>query len=182
VPARRCFAGIQEDEGAPLQKAAHLLREETLALVEEEAAQVAFLLIEVGVTGEVDDVDGAEAEETIELIARRRRPAQYLNLDLIVPFVAQRRVDLLDFVPGGGQRVLGVGVDEKEFDPLTAAARVTERFRRVTFGRLDIEVTVDDPKAYSRPWTVTLNQDLAVDTELLDYHCTDNEKSRLVAH
>jgi hypothetical protein len=58
--------------------------------------------------------------------------------------------------------------------------RITERFRRVSYGRLDIEVTVDDPKAYSRPWTVTLNQDLAVDTELLDYHCTDNEKARLV--
>ena len=66
--------------------------------------------------------------------------------------------------------------------PLTAAARVTERFRRPDFGHMEIEITVDDPKAYARPWTVTLNQDLAVDTELLDYHCTDNEKSRLVAH
>ena len=56
-------------------------------------------------------------------------------------------------------------------------ARITERFRRVSFGRLEIDVTVNDPKAYSRPWTVTLSQDLAVDTELLDYHCTDNEKS-----
>ena len=68
---------------------------------------------------------------------------------------------------------------DRKGSPLTAAARVTERFRRVSFGRLDIEVTVDDPKAYSRPWTVTLNQDLAVDTELLDYHCTDNERARL---
>jgi hypothetical protein len=70
---------------------------------------------------------------------------------------------------------------DRNGSPLTAAARVTERFRRVNLGRLDIEVTVDDPKAYSRPWTVTLNQDLAVDTELLDYHCTDNEKARLDA-
>ena len=61
--------------------------------------------------------------------------------------------------------------------PLTSAARVTERFRRPDFGHLQIEVTVNDPKAYSRPWTATLTQDLAVDTELLDYHCTDNEKS-----
>ena len=71
---------------------------------------------------------------------------------------------------------------DRKGSPLTSAATVTERFRRPDFGHLQIEVTVDDPKAYVRPWTVTLNQDLAVDTELLDYHCTDNEKSRLVAH
>jgi hypothetical protein len=61
--------------------------------------------------------------------------------------------------------------------PLTSQARVTERFRRPDVGHLQIEITVNDPKAYARPWTVTLTQDLAVDTELLDYHCTDNEKS-----
>jgi hypothetical protein len=66
---------------------------------------------------------------------------------------------------------------DRNGSPLTSAARVTERFRRPDFGHLQIEVTVNDPKAYARPWTVTLMQDLAVDTELLDYHCTDNEKS-----
>jgi hypothetical protein len=71
---------------------------------------------------------------------------------------------------------------DRKGSPLTAAARVTERFRRSDFGHLQIEVTVDDPKAYARPWTVTLKQDIAVDTDLIDYHCTDNEKSRLVAH
>ena len=57
--------------------------------------------------------------------------------------------------------------------PLTDAARITERYRRVNFGRLEIEVTVDDPKAYTRPWTVTLTHLLMPDTELLDYHCAD---------
>jgi hypothetical protein len=73
---------------------------------------------------------------------------------------------------------------DRNGSPLSAAARVTERFRRPDFGRLLIEVTVTDPKVYARPWTVTLAQDLAVDTELLDYHCIDNEKSagRLVGH
>ena len=66
---------------------------------------------------------------------------------------------------------------DRNGSPLTSAARVTERFRRPDFGHLQIEVTVNDPKAYTRPWTATLTQDLAVDTELLDYHCTDNEKS-----
>jgi hypothetical protein len=66
---------------------------------------------------------------------------------------------------------------DRNGSPLTSAAHVTERFRRPDFGHLQIDVTVNDPKAYTRPWTVTLAQDLAVDTELLDYHCTDNEKS-----
>jgi hypothetical protein len=57
--------------------------------------------------------------------------------------------------------------------PMTDAARITEHFRRVNFGRLEIEVTVDDPKAYTRPWTVTLTQLFMADTELLDYHCMD---------
>jgi hypothetical protein len=60
--------------------------------------------------------------------------------------------------------------------PMTDAARVTERFRRGTYGKVEVEVTVDDPKAYLRPWTTTLTQVLAPDTELLDYHCIDNEK------
>jgi hypothetical protein len=60
--------------------------------------------------------------------------------------------------------------------PITDAARMTERFRRVSFGRLEIDVTIDDPKAYTRPWTVTLVQRIVLDTDLLDYHCNDNEK------
>jgi len=60
--------------------------------------------------------------------------------------------------------------------PLTDAATIVERFRRVAFGRLDIQLTVDDPKAYTASWTTTLRQFLAADTELLDYYCLENEK------
>jgi hypothetical protein len=60
--------------------------------------------------------------------------------------------------------------------PLTNSAKVTERFRRPSFGRLEIEVTIDDPKAYTRPFTVLVKEDLAPDTDLLDAPCTDNEK------
>ena len=60
--------------------------------------------------------------------------------------------------------------------PLTNAARVTERFRRPDFGRLQIEITVDDPKAYTRPWTVSVNLAAVVDTEMLDAACLENEK------
>jgi hypothetical protein len=61
--------------------------------------------------------------------------------------------------------------------PLTDAARMTERFRRPNYGTLTIEVTVDDPKAYTKPWTVTLTQRLMVDEEMLEFICLENEQS-----
>jgi hypothetical protein len=61
--------------------------------------------------------------------------------------------------------------------PLTDAARVTERIRRPDFGHLQVEVTVNDPKAYTKPWTITLKQALVVDTEMIDEICLENERS-----
>ena len=58
---------------------------------------------------------------------------------------------------------------------------MTERFRRVNFGSLEVEVTVDDPKAYTQPWTVKLHQLIVLNTELLDYYCQDNEKDAVHA-
>jgi hypothetical protein len=60
--------------------------------------------------------------------------------------------------------------------PMTEGARITERIRRVNFGKLEVDITVDDLQAYSAPWTVKLNQFLVVDTDLLDYICNENEK------
>lgn len=60
--------------------------------------------------------------------------------------------------------------------PLTSAALVTERFRRPNLGTLEIVVTVEDLKAYARPWTVTIEQELVVDTDMLDVMCLENEK------
>jgi hypothetical protein len=62
--------------------------------------------------------------------------------------------------------------------PLTASGKVTERFRRPNYGSLEIEITVDDPKAYTAPWTVRLNQRILLDSELLEFICVDNEKNR----
>lgn len=59
---------------------------------------------------------------------------------------------------------------------ITEAAKLTERVRRPDFGHLEIEVTVDDPKAYTKPWTVTLRQQFAADTELIDEICAEGEK------
>ena len=60
--------------------------------------------------------------------------------------------------------------------PLTSAGKVRERITRPDFGHLNIEVTVDDPKAYTRPWTVTLRQQIIVDTEINEEVCLENEK------
>ena len=65
---------------------------------------------------------------------------------------------------------------DRNGSPLTDAAKITERFRRVNFGKLEIEITVDDPKAYTKPWTVKLNQLIVLDSELIDYICVENEK------
>ena len=59
--------------------------------------------------------------------------------------------------------------------PHTDAMHAIERFRRRDFGHLDIDITIDDPKAYTAPWTVTARFDLLPDTELIENLC-DNEK------
>jgi hypothetical protein len=59
--------------------------------------------------------------------------------------------------------------------PVTETLRVTERFRRPDFGHLEIKVTIDDPKTFSKPWTVTEGMELLTDTELMETVC-DNEK------
>jgi hypothetical protein len=61
--------------------------------------------------------------------------------------------------------------------PLTDAATVIERFTRPDFGHLLIEITVDDPKAYTKSWSVTVNQDIMLDTDLIEFVCNENEKS-----
>lgn len=64
-----------------------------------------------------------------------------------------------------------------EGSPLTNTGKMTERFRRVNFGHLEIAVTIEDPKSYTRPWTVKFNQRLLLDTDLIEFICNENEKS-----
>jgi len=61
--------------------------------------------------------------------------------------------------------------------PMSDVATMTERIRRPNFGTLEIELTIDDPKNYTKPFTVKLTQDLEPDTELVDEFCLENEKS-----
>jgi hypothetical protein len=64
-----------------------------------------------------------------------------------------------------------------EGSPLTSTGKMTERFRRPNFGHLEIEITVEDPKAYSKPWTVKINQRIMLNTEMIEFICDENEKS-----
>ena len=63
-----------------------------------------------------------------------------------------------------------------EGSPLTESGKIIERFRRPDFGHLQIEVTIDDPKAYTKPWTVTVYQRLMPDTELIEFICGENDR------
>jgi hypothetical protein len=65
---------------------------------------------------------------------------------------------------------------DRSGSPLTDASKITERFRRVNYGKMEIEITVDDLKAYTKPWTVKVNQLIALNTELMDYFCMENEQ------
>ena len=68
--------------------------------------------------------------------------------------------------------------------PHTDALRVTERFRRLDFGTMEVTVTIDDPKAYTRPWTAEpMRLALQPDTELLEHLCENNrdlERLRII--
>jgi len=61
--------------------------------------------------------------------------------------------------------------------PLTDKAKITERFTRPKYGQMIIDVTIDDPKAYTKPFTVRFNQRLGPSDELIEFICNENERS-----
>jgi hypothetical protein len=60
--------------------------------------------------------------------------------------------------------------------PSTEALHVTTRFRRRDFGHMDLQITIDDPKAYTKPWTVAVELGLLPETELMEFICLENER------
>ena len=60
--------------------------------------------------------------------------------------------------------------------PSTEALHVTMRFRRKDFGHMDIQITIDDPKAYTKPWSATVEATLSTNTDLMEFICLENEK------
>jgi hypothetical protein len=61
--------------------------------------------------------------------------------------------------------------------PLTEQGRLIERFRRPDYGHMEIDVTVNDPKAYTQPFTVRVSHRVMLDAELIEFICNENEKS-----
>jgi len=51
---------------------------------------------------------------------------------------------------------------------------MTERYRRLDFGHLDVQVTLSDSPTYARPWTVAVKAELAPDTEMIEFICNEN--------
>jgi hypothetical protein len=76
-------------------------------------------------------------------------------------------VETTHFIDDGWLDIVG--------NPLSDAAKVIERFRRINYGNLEIDVTVEDPKAYTRPWTVKVKQRLMPDTQLIEFICQDKD-------
>ncbi|PWU06004.1 MAG: hypothetical protein C5B51_13210 [Terriglobia bacterium] len=71
----------------------------------------------------------------------------------------------------------GGWLDTKKGRPHSDALHVTERFRRTDFGHMNLAITIDDPKAYVKPWTVNTVLTLLPDTELLEAFCDTHEKT-----
>ena len=78
------------------------------------------------------------------------------------------------------------GAEDSEYDgwldvngsPYSQQAKFTERFRRPTFGHLQIDLTVEDAKAYTKPFTVRVDQRLLPDQELIEFVCNENQQFR----
>ncbi len=76
-----------------------------------------------------------------------------------------------------------VGFNDKSWldalgHPHSEALHLTERFHRRDFGHMDLEIMIDDPRMYTRPFRIKYAQRLLPDTDLLENVCTENEKDR----
>ena len=69
-------------------------------------------------------------------------------------------------------------VDTAKGHPQTESAHVTERFRRLDFGHMEIDITIDDPGAYAKPWRATVPFHMLPDTDLIETYC-ENEKDQV---
>ena len=71
----------------------------------------------------------------------------------------------------------GGWLDTRKARPHSDALRVTERYRRTDFGHMELTITINDPKAYRKPWTVRTALHLLPDTDLLETSCDAHEKT-----
>ena len=64
--------------------------------------------------------------------------------------------------------------------PITNAGKITERFRRVKYGYIELEETIDDPKVYTKPFTAKLYWRLNAETQLIEFVCIDKDAAHYV--
>jgi hypothetical protein len=64
-------------------------------------------------------------------------------------------------------------------NPITSAATMTERITRPNFGTLNLAITIDDPKAYTKPFTIDMNMKIMIDTQMIEEFCLENEKDSI---
>jgi hypothetical protein len=70
-------------------------------------------------------------------------------------------------------------LDTERGHPATEALHVSERFRRRNFGTLEVVATIDDPKAYTKPWTTKVQKmNLQLNTDILEFICAENERDQ----
>ena len=62
--------------------------------------------------------------------------------------------------------------------PYSQQAKFTHRIRRLTFGHLQMDITVEDPKAYTKPFTVRIDQRISPDQEMIEFVCNENQQFR----
>jgi len=67
-----------------------------------------------------------------------------------------------------------------EGSPLTSTGKMTERWRRLKFGLMQIDITIEDPKAYTKPFTVRVNHQLMPDTELMEFVCQERDAAHYI--
>jgi hypothetical protein len=68
-----------------------------------------------------------------------------------------------------------------EGSPLTNTGKMTERWRRPKYGLMQIDITIEDPKAYTKPFTVRVNHQLMPDTELMEFVCQERDANHYVS-
>jgi hypothetical protein len=62
--------------------------------------------------------------------------------------------------------------------PYSREAKITERFRRLSYGQLQVDLTIDDPKAYTKPWTVRVDFRIRPEEEMIEFVCNENQQFR----
>ncbi len=62
--------------------------------------------------------------------------------------------------------------------PYSQQAKFTHKIRRLNYGHLQMDITVEDPKAYTKPFTVRIDQRITADEEMIEFICNENQQFR----